>query len=196
MARLGNYNPGHYDPAQTFDLLDPGWYAMQIIESDMVTTKNGRGQMLVLTFEIIEAQHPKLKGRRVWDRLNLQNDNAQTVDIANRTLSAICHSIGHLGELPDSEALHQRPMAVKVGTKPAEGEYDASNKVKGYDPVAVRFPAGGPSTQPIAQPAAAAAPAAQAAAPVAQAVTPPAAAAAPAAGQPNTGKAPWQQPGQ
>ncbi len=47
------------------------------------------GQFLWLMLDILEGPH---KGRRVFDQLNLVNQNPTTVEIAQRALSAICHA--------------------------------------------------------------------------------------------------------
>src|SRR5690606_33893810 len=94
MVQIGNYNANDHDPNVAFDPLPAGWYAMQIIATDVQATKDGAGQYLKIDLEIIESVHPELKGRKVFDRLNLWNKNSQAVDIANRTLSSICRSVG------------------------------------------------------------------------------------------------------
>jgi hypothetical protein len=70
-----------------------------------------------------------LQGRHVYDQLNLINPNPTAEEIAQRTLSAICHAVGKL-QVADSEELHFQPMVVKVAVKP-----NGYNEVKGYKPV-------------------------------------------------------------
>jgi len=58
------------------------------------------------------------------------------VEIAQRTLSAICHAIGKLS-VQDSEELHMQPMTAVVAVKaPSTGRdgktYAASNEIKTY----------------------------------------------------------------
>ena len=52
------------------------------------------------------------------DRLNLQNENPTTVQIAYETLSQICHSVGVI-QCQDSQQLHNIPLLVKVKLRPA-----------------------------------------------------------------------------
>lgn len=187
MANL-NFNPNAHEPSDpnrvAGEVFPAGWYAMQIVESEMKETSSGP-QMLVLTFEMVEAAHPQLKGRRIWVNLNLYNPNPKTVEIAQRDLSAICKAIGQMGELSDSNMLHNRPMAVKAKVKPAKGEYEARNEATAFDSASARFANGVP------QPAStmSAPPATQATPPV----TPPAQQ-VPPAGQPGqTQTPPWMQ---
>ncbi len=127
MASLGNFNATEHEPQQTYDLLPPGDYQAMIVKSEMKETKAG-GTRLALELVILDGP---AKDRRLWDGLNLVNSNQTAVDIANRTLSSICHATGQLGA-KDSEELHNIPMMVKVAIKAAQGQYSAGNEVKGY----------------------------------------------------------------
>lgn len=148
-------------PAAPLELLPPGRYAAQIVNSEMRVTRAGTGQYLWLEMDVIEGPH---QGRKIWDQLNLANPSPQTVEIAQRTLSAICHAVGQL-QVSDSEQLHFRPLQVTLAVeidsrdklRPAE-EQRKQNKVKGYAPLAGAAPA-----RPVASPSAA--PARPAAAP-------------------------------
>ena len=73
-----------------FDVFPAGKYLAQIVASEMRPTKDGRGQYLFLELDILEGP---FAGRKLFDRLNLVNDNPDTVDIATRTLSSICRAI-------------------------------------------------------------------------------------------------------
>lgn len=157
MAHLGqSFDAREVAPREPMDLLPPGKYAAQIVQSEMRATKAGDGQYLWLELDIIDGPH---KGRKIWDRLNLVNSNEQTVEIARRTLSAICHAVGQM-HVSDSEQLHFKPMLVTVKFKPAGKdrygvERDASNEVGGYSPLG-GMPAARPaqaSTAPAAAPA-------------------------------------------
>lgn len=189
MVQIGNYDASQHDPNKALDPLPPGWYPMQIVASSVEKTQNGQGQYLKLEFEMIESAAPQLKGRKAWDRLNLWNQNAQAVDIANRTLSAICHATGVM-QVQDTEALHHKPLAVKVKVRPAEGEYEPQNEVTGYDAFNARFPSGAMPNTPAGGPAAPGAAPPVSGPPKAPAVSkPPAPAVAPPPAQ--GGQPPW-----
>jgi len=123
-----NFDATTVDPVDDFSPIPAGEYVMAIIDSEMKPTKNGQGQYLQLTLQVLEGEY---KGRMVWDRLNLVNPNQTVVEIARRTLSAICHAVGKL-QVQDSAELHDIPMVVRVSVRPADGQYDASNEVKAY----------------------------------------------------------------
>ena len=50
------------------------------------------------------------------------------MEIAQRTLSAICHATGRM-QVQDSEELHLIPMIADVTVKPPKNGYGESNKV-------------------------------------------------------------------
>lgn len=115
MANLGGtFDANNVEPSAPRELLPPGDYVVQIVESEMADTKGGNGQMLKLTMDIIDGPY---QGRKLWDNLNLVNPSTQAVEIAQRTLSAICHATGQL-TVSDSEQLHFKPMIATVKTKP------------------------------------------------------------------------------
>jgi hypothetical protein len=131
MANLGaTFDATSVDPTTTYQILPAGQYVAQIVSSEMRPTKDGQGQYLWLEIDVIEGEHA---GRRLFDRLNLVNANAQTVEIAQRTLSAICHATGRM-QVQDSEELHLIPMIADVTVQPPKNGYGESNKIR-YRPI-------------------------------------------------------------
>ena len=106
-----------------------GTYLAQIIESDVAPLKSGKGNGLKLTFEIIDGQQ---KGRRIWENLNIQHENEETQRIAQSQLSALCHAVNVI-KLQDTAALHHKPVTIRVVVREAQGQYQASNNIKGYE---------------------------------------------------------------
>lgn len=171
------FDASSVEPSSPREVIPPGKYVAHIIDSEMKFTQSG-GKMLALTFEIQEGEH---KGRRLWDNLNLVNSNEKAVEIARRTLSAICHAVGRL-QVKDSQDLHFRQLLVTVAVEADQRDAhlprdDQSrrykNVLKGYTPV------NGAQAAAV-QPARSAAPAAAPAAPA-------------AAGNPAAAPKPWQR---
>ena len=127
MAQL-NFNAANVAPASAFDVMPAGWYNVRITASEMKPTKDGSGSYLSLTLTVEDGA---FKGRKIFDRLNLNNKNATAVKIAYETLSAICHATGVI-QLQDSTQLHGLLMSCKLKIKPAEGSYSEGNEVTGY----------------------------------------------------------------
>lgn len=150
MVALG----GQYQGEETsYEPIPPGEYPMHIVASEMAPTKDGRGRYLKLELEICEGPQA---GRKLTERLNLENTNAQTVEIAQRTLRSIIFAAG-LSSCDDSEQLHLRRMIVKVKVKPGDDKYGPSNEIGGYKPAggAVQSSRSAPSPTPTPSPAAA-----------------------------------------
>ena len=126
MARFDtSFDATSVEPNTAQDLLPAGKYRAQIVESEMRATKNGMGQFLWLMLDIIEGDY---KGRKIFDQLNLVNPNPTTVEIAQRTLSAICHATGKM-HVSDSEELHLIPMTIQVKIRPPKNGYGESNAI-------------------------------------------------------------------
>jgi hypothetical protein len=163
LASFGSvFDANSVAPQEAFTILPPGKYRAEITESDMKPTRDGEGQYLWLELTVLDGEH---KGRKVFDRLNLVNRNAQAAEIAQRQLSAICHAVGKM-TVSDSEELHHRPLTITLRVRPGRevnGQtYDASNEVRGYEPAQGSQPFAR-QTEPAVQAAAANTPAANAA---------------------------------
>lgn len=126
---LNGFDANNVDPNTTFDPLPAGWYKAVITESEEKPTKAMTGSFLQLKLEVIDGPH---KGRTVFDRLNLNNPNGTAVEIAQRTLSAICRAV-NVRTPRQSSDLHDKPMMVKLAVRPAANGFDANNDVKGYE---------------------------------------------------------------
>jgi hypothetical protein len=128
MANLNGFNANNVDPVTDFEPIPAGKYLTIITNSEMKPTKSGTGQYLELTFQVIDGPH---KGRMLWSRLNLDNPNAQAVQIAQAELSAVCRAIGVMTP-KDSLELHNLPLLVTVKCKKREDTGDVVNEIKGY----------------------------------------------------------------
>lgn len=128
MADLGNFNAEEVQPSTGFECLPSGDYIAVINESEMKPTRSGTGEYLQLEFEIIEGEY---SGRKLWTRLNLENQNQKAKEIARAELSAICHAIGVLHPR-DSVELHNIPMTIIVSCKKNKETDELQNVIKGY----------------------------------------------------------------
>ena len=127
MAEL-NFDASLVEPQSDFSPLPVGNYTVVITQSDMKDTKNGNGKYLQLTLQVVEGE---FKNRLIFDRLNIMNQNPTAQQIAQKALSSICRAVGVMHPR-DSEELHDKVFQVKLGIRPASGEYGESNIVKGY----------------------------------------------------------------
>jgi hypothetical protein len=149
-----NFDARTVQPSAPFEPLPTAWYNVKIVGAETKPTQKNNGDYyLELVEEVIDGSYA---GRKVFDRLNLKNENPTAQEIAWRTLSAICHATGVL-QVQTPQDLFGRPMQARVVLKPArtEGEktYDAYNDVKGYkacdkQPGMSGPPASGPTGSP------------------------------------------------
>lgn len=189
-----NFDATNVQPAAALDPIPSGWYNCIMTESEMKPTEKPGGMYLETTMQVMDGAYA---GRKVFDRLNLQNANPIAVEIAYKQLSAICHAVGVI-QVANSQQLHNRPMQVKVslrqgGINQANGvAYDAYNEVKGYKAIEATT-AAAPIAPPV-PPAPAGASAAPWAPPVAAASVPVPQPAAPAWAPPPAAPAPAAPP--
>lgn len=146
MANLGmRFNANEVEPNAPMDVLPPGKYVAEIVRSDVKNTKNyEQDGSQFLELELVILAPEQLANRRVWDRINFANPNQQTVQIAQRTLSAISRAVGVM-DWEDSELLHNIPMQITVIQTPDQrtkslpsGHPDKlpnQNAIRGYEPV-------------------------------------------------------------
>ena len=144
---LNGFNAADVEPNAPREPIPAGWYKAVITESIEKPTKAQTGSYLQLTLEVIDGDHA---GRKLFERLNLNNPNQQAVEIAQRSLSGICRAVGVMTPRR-SEDLHDKPLMVKVKVTPPRDGYEAGNEISGYEPVQQKQQAsggGGGSTPP------------------------------------------------
>jgi hypothetical protein len=151
MAELGFQADPNDAQEQSFDPVPAGSYPVIIEDSDYVDNKKQNGKMVKLTYQIIDGP---FKGKKLFENLNLENPNDQAVQIARRTLNAICVAVG-VPHVQDTAQLHNIPLMVEVKMKDSP-EYGMQNVIKKH----LAIDGSAPSA-----PAPAAAPASKSAAP-------------------------------
>ena len=107
------FNAHNVDPSQGAGSLPIGKHPVIIEASDVKGTKANDGGLVEFRLKIIDGPNAGVSGAY---RLNLYHSNPQTVEIANRQLSALCHVTG-VFMLQDTSALHNIPFMVEVGSQ-------------------------------------------------------------------------------
>jgi len=125
MAELGFQSDPNDAQEQSFDPVPAGSYPVVIEDSDYVDNKKGNGKMVKLVYQIIDGP---FKGKKLFENLNLENPNDQAVQIARRTLNAICVAVG-VPHVQDTAQLHNIPFMVEVKMKDSP-EYGMQNVIK------------------------------------------------------------------
>lgn len=127
MASFGQlFDATTVDPNSGYEVLPPGNYLVQIVASEMRATRDGAGQYLLLELDVVEGQYA---GRKLFDRVHLVNANVEAVQIAQRTLAAVCRAVGKL-RVTDSQELHLIPMRAIIRVRPPKGDFGESNTIR------------------------------------------------------------------
>ena len=127
MAKLWTpFNAAEHNPEQrSGGILPIGKYPVIIESSEVLENKNKDGGFLALTLRITDG--PNAGGGGIY-RLNLYHANAQTMEIANKQLSAICHVTGMFIQ-DDTSPLHGIPFVIEVGAQANDEKYTEVKKV-------------------------------------------------------------------
>lgn len=132
------FNARQFQPA-TADGGNPplpvGEWPMQITNSEIKQANNSNGGYLQLDVVIIDSEHKGHAGKWI---LNLYHENPQTVQIANRQLSALCHAIG-VYDITDTAQLHGKPFIGVVKPNPSE-KYPNGTQIGGVKDIQGRDP--------------------------------------------------------
>ena len=113
-----------YEAQEGFDLLPPGWYSAEIVDSEIKEGK--KGPYINWTFQIIG------KPNKIWTITSLGNE------ISLEILKTIATCCGHRNPnyIADTEELHGKRCQIKVKIKTDEsGTYEPKNEISGYKPM-------------------------------------------------------------
>ena len=124
-----NFNANDVEPSKAFDPIPAGKYIAVITDSEMKETRAGTGRYLQLEFEITDGEYA---GRKLWSRLNIENQNAEAVRLARADLSAICRAVNVLTP-SDSIDLHNLPLVIKVHCRKDKNTGEITNDIRGYE---------------------------------------------------------------
>ena len=146
MAAFGfTYDADPDNIAGDYTPVPPGEYRVIIKDSERKESRKPGNFYYQLDLEIIDGEH---KGRTLIERLNLENSNSEAVDIARRTLNAICVAVGKMS-IADTVELHNVPMIAVVKVDPpkpymkdgVEQPGSPSNSIRTYKSVSAAAPA-------------------------------------------------------
>jgi hypothetical protein len=136
----------------SYDPLPPGWYQARVAAVEARPNKANTGQYLAVRYDIIGPTH---QGRVIYGNLNISNPSAKAEQIGRQQLGQLMMAIG-LERISDTDQLIGGTCEIKLEIRPADGQYKASNDVKGWKALEARATAFSlqPSAQSAAQPSA------------------------------------------
>lgn len=128
---FGQFNPAEEEASQSFDPLPPGTYPVVVVEAELKETIAKTGHYIKIVLKIPDDH--EYGGRMFFDNINIDNPNAQCVEIGRKQLAALGQAAGLIA-ITDTDHLLGATVLAKVKVKPASGGYDASNEIKTYLP--------------------------------------------------------------
>ena len=120
MAQL-NANLSEYDTQESFDVLPPGEYAAQVVDSEI--KEGAKGPYINWTFQVAG------KPNKIWDVMSLGNE------VSMKRLKTLATCAGHVNPnyIADTEELHGKAIVLKLKVETDEtGQYAPKNKVAGF----------------------------------------------------------------
>jgi len=113
---------------QDYPVVPKGWYKAIIEDSDFGRNKKNTGNLLTLSYQIID--HPHFSGHKIRNYVSHGHEDKKTRNIASQTLNSILIAIGYKESvLSDHEVLRNIPIEIEVGIRDG-GEYGKQNIVK------------------------------------------------------------------
>lgn len=146
MAFLGQtINVADLPESGGYDPLPAGNYTVMIVNSDLKENNAKTGQYLEIEYSVQGGEH---EGAKLFDRLNIQNQNEVAQKIGWAKLGEICKAVG-LGQISDSNELHNKRLVAVVEVQPGkpytkDGETrqgNPQNNIKKYLPYGAAEPA-------------------------------------------------------
>lgn len=114
------------DTGREFTPIPSGTYLAMITGSEVKDTRAGDGSYAKFEFTVVDGQY---QGRKVWHQATLRNPNEEAEKIGRAQIMAISLSAGLTRPMQQTEDVHDKPMQIVVGIKPASGQYQAQNKI-------------------------------------------------------------------
>jgi hypothetical protein len=115
------------------ELLPEGKYRAEIFVGSCGPTKNQRGLMVSLTWQVVEGQYAQ---RNLFQNILLEHESEKARTIGRGMFKDICSCCGLTGPVDDLEALYFKPCAISVKVeKDRNGEYPDKNRIVRVYPV-------------------------------------------------------------
>lgn len=142
MAKLNKkFSTDDHEEMSNFDALDAGDYHVKVKSSEIKDTKvkieakeagkKVKGTRLSFQFEVVSG---KAKGRILFANLNIENENEDTVRMADEEFTSILLACGKRS-VEDTDELNGIELMMSVRVKPKTAKYPAQNVATGYAPM-------------------------------------------------------------
>lgn len=143
MAYIGQFNTSDVPEREDFSPLPEGRYEAMVVQSSVGDNKKKTGQVLTLEIDIIGPTHA---GRKLFERLNIVNENSTAETISRQALAELCAAVGKQ-QISDTSELHEKRFFADVKVTAPKPYIDkdgvekpgfAGNKIAKYLPYGVQ----------------------------------------------------------
>jgi hypothetical protein len=128
------FEGGDYIKPGTFEALPEGKYKVKISKTDLTPNKQQTGDVLKLTFDIIEGEYIGLK---FFQNLNVKHIDEKTVKYAHNSLRGLMKAVD-LIKITDTSQLLNKELIIDVKIKEYNGK--PINNVYDYESLSNDYP--------------------------------------------------------
>lgn len=147
MSNLSGINLSGVQAAEEYTPIPAGSYESFIEKAEVKPTKDRLGMYVEMLFQITG---PESKGRKVFYKFNIKNNNPQAVEIGLSELKMCAVACG-IPDATDTSEFEGKFCEIKIKVKEANGNFDASNDIKSFKPIGGN-PTGSNSATPNGHP--------------------------------------------
>jgi hypothetical protein len=116
-----------------YELIPPGKYTAQVMTASCGPTKNGKGQMVKLTWEITEGPYDN---RRLFQNILIAHESPDAQKFGRQKFKDVVSACGVTGQVQDLGVLLNVPCLLSVGIeKDKTGEHEDKNRVSRVMPL-------------------------------------------------------------
>jgi hypothetical protein len=134
MAEFEAFDPSKEEGTPPRSLLPAGKYPAEIVDATVATTKNQKGTMLNLTWQI---NQPGFEHRHVYQSILTRHESAEAERFGRYKLKDLCVACGITSTVTDLGEFYFKPCLITVGIeKDKDGVYPDKNKVTRILPLA------------------------------------------------------------
>jgi hypothetical protein len=128
------FNTATEEGTPAFEPVPKGAYVASITEAKVGPLKSGKGQAVLVTWEIQGGTHP---GRLIFDRVIVQHESAEAMKFGRRKLKDIADACRVKDSITDLTVLLNKPCSIYVKIEHDDaGEYPPKNRVGRVQPIA------------------------------------------------------------
>ena len=134
------FDPATEEATPARHLLPNGKYRAEVIDASVSETKNGRGTLLNLTWQILDPG--EFDHRHVYQSILVRHESADAQRYGRFKLKDLCDACGVTDAVTDVTVFRNKPCTISVGIeRDKDGVYADKNRVNGISQaVSTRMP--------------------------------------------------------